>query len=256
MPNILELFSNNSLSDKEEGEIGMKESSREFTNGLNRIFDNVLPPVVRDNSLFMSLLFRLVLGKKYKYYMKFKERVPYLKDEEIDRYYAILADTFIKRQTDCNHACIDYILDQIDKGSVVLDAGGGNGYLAKEISQGCGGTTYLLDVVEKTNCEKIIFTKGSILNIPFADCFFDVVVCTHTLEHIRDHKKALEELRRICKKKLIIVLPKQREYKYTFDLHIHFFPYEYSVREFVGNKAKIMLIGGDWLVIEEMPGMC
>lgn len=232
----------------------MKRNGREFTNVLNFIFDNILPPVVRDNSFFMSACFRLALGKKYKYYMEFKEKVPYLKDEEIDEYYAVLADTFIKRETDCNSACVKCILGKIDKQQVVLDAGGGNGYLAKQINHHCGGTTYLLDVVERKNVTGIIFTKGSILDIPFEDDFFDVVVCTHTLEHIRDHKKALNELRRVCKKKLIIVLPKQREYEYTFDLHIHFFPYEYNVREFLGNKTRITSIGGDWLAIEEMAG--
>lgn len=232
----------------------MKQKSREFTNGINYIFDHILPPFIRDSSFIMSLLFRFVLGKKYKYYMEFKERVPYLEDKDIDKYYAVLADTFIKRETDCNNACIEHILSQTNSQQIVLDAGGGTGYLAGKIHQHCGGTTYLLDVVKRKSTDGVIFTKGSILDIPFKDDFFDTVVCTHTLEHIRDHEKALAEIRRVCKRKLIIILPRQREYKYTFDLHIHFFPYEYNVREFLGNKAKIELVDGDWLAIEEMSG--
>lgn len=230
------------------------KKGREFTSKLNYVFDNILPPAIRDNSLVMSLLFRLALGKKYKYYMEFKEKIPYLNDEEIDKYYNILSDTFIKRETDCNSACIDCILNQIDRQQIVLDAGGGNGYLARMISLHRDCTTYLLDVVERKSSKEILFTRGSILNIPFDDNFFDVVVCTHTLEHIKDYKRALEEIRRVCNKRLIIVLPKQREYKYTFDLHIHFFPYEYNVRQFLGNQAKIISAGGDWLAIEEMSG--
>lgn len=230
----------------------MIKKSREYTNIFNFILDNILPPVVRDNPFFMSLLFRTALGKKYKYYMEFKDRVPYLEEQEIDRYYTILADTFIERETDCNTACIERILAEIGEQQTVLDAGGGNGCLAEKIRGHSGGTTYLLDVADKKTRDGIIFTKGSILDIPYTDNFFDVVVCTHTLEHIKDHRKALEEIRRVCKKKLIVVLPKQREYKYTFDLHIHFFPYLYDVRTFLGNRAKIELVNGDWLAIEEM----
>lgn len=71
------------------------------------------------------------------------------------------------------------------------------------------------------------------------------------LEHIKDLQLALEELRRICKKRLIIVVPRQREYKYTFDLHINFFPYEYTFQKLINNEnAKILEIDHDWVCIE------
>lgn len=229
----------------------MAKLSREVTSKLNWILDNLLPPLIRDNRVFMKILFKIVLGRKYKYYLEFKERCNYLSNEEINQYYAFLEDTFVKRETHCNSSCVDFILKQVKSGERILDVGGGNGYLAKKINKYCGNEVYLLDVVDKKLEKGIIFQKGSILDIPFEDNFFDTVICTHTLEHIRDNKKALEETRRVCKNKLIIVLPKQREYKYTCDLHIHFFPYQYNVRNFVGNKAKIMLLDKDWLILEK-----
>jgi ubiquinone/menaquinone biosynthesis C-methylase UbiE len=64
--------------------------------------------------------------------------------------------------------------------------------------------------------------------LPFDDGEFDTVVCTHVLEHVLDFRAAIAELRRVCKRRLIIVVPAEREYKYTFNPHFNFFPYPYS----------------------------
>lgn len=64
--------------------------------------------------------------------------------------------------------------------------------------------------------------------LPYADKEFDTVVCTHVLEHILDYRLALAELRRIAAKRLIIVVPREREGRYTFNPHFHFFPYKES----------------------------
>lgn len=48
--------------------------------------------------------------------------------------------------------------------------------------------------------------EGTVLNIPFPDKCFDVVTCMDVVEHINyaDLDKAISELRRVCKKFLII----------------------------------------------------
>lgn len=51
---------------------------------------------------------------------------------------------------------------------------------------------------------------------------------THTLEHVRDLVSAIRELRRVAKR-MILIVPRQRPYKYTFDLHLNFFPYPESL---------------------------
>ncbi|UOB18354.1 class I SAM-dependent methyltransferase [Abyssalbus ytuae] len=41
--------------------------------------------------------------------------------------------------------------------------------------------------------------KADICNLPFEDNEFDVILCNHVLEHIKDDKKAMQELYRIMK---------------------------------------------------------
>ncbi|QLE01877.1 class I SAM-dependent methyltransferase [Galbibacter sp. BG1] len=41
--------------------------------------------------------------------------------------------------------------------------------------------------------------KADICNLPFEDNAYDVILCNHVLEHIKDDKKAMEELYRVMK---------------------------------------------------------
>ena len=88
--------------------------------------------------------------------------------------------------------------------------------------------------------------------LPFEDKSFDVVTCSHVLEHVTEFEKCFSELIRVARKKVVIVLPRQREYRYVADLHVRFFPYEYNVRlalpkEF--RNSKIEIVGGDWGIV-------
>ncbi len=105
----------------------------------------------------------------------------------------------------------------------------------------------------KEKYPQVNFVEGFVEKMPFPDNHFDTVICTHTLEHVQDIQGALTELRRICKERLIIVVPKQRPYKYTFDLHLHFFPYEHSLVNVVGSKkgGNCLTLGGDLYYSED-----
>lgn len=86
----------------------------------------------------------------------------------------------------------------------------------------------------------------------FPDRSFETVTCTHVLEHVPDMDAAVSELLRVTKKRLLIVLPRQREYRYTADLHIRFFPYEYNVRAALpvsARNARIFMVGSDWGIL-------
>ena len=85
----------------------------------------------------------------------------------------------------------------------------------------------------------------------------DTVICTHVLEHILDLQKALSELRRIAARRLIIVVPREREGRYTFNPHFHFFPYAESfLRALIHVPARhqCRLIGRDIYYLEERDG--
>lgn len=87
-----------------------------------------------------------------------------------------------------------------------------------------------------------------------AHCFQEEIreTGTHVLEHVPDMDAAVSELLRVTKKRLLIVLPRQREYRYTADLHIRFFPYEYNVRAALpvsARNARIFMVGSDWGIL-------
>lgn len=46
----------------------------------------------------------------------------------------------------------------------------------------------------------IVDVKADILDLPFDDESFDIVICNHVLEHIEDDRKAMSELYRVMKK--------------------------------------------------------
>lgn len=224
---------------------------RSVVNKINYILDNWVPPVLRDNDIVMSILLSLALGRKnYRFYMGFKDKLPFYKEKDINRYYSILSDTFMDRKTDLNYASMLYILDSI-KGKNILDAAAGKGYLAKILKHKGKNVTALDIVLPKQRNKEIKYVRGSLTKLPFENDTFDTVICTHALEHIKYVKEAVEELRRVCKERLIIVIPRQREYRYTFDLHINFYPYLYCVERLLNNEnAVIKLIDNDWVCVE------
>lgn len=229
--------------------------NRDVTNKINVFIDNWVPPVFRDNKFLAAILFRFVIGKKYKYYLEFKDKVPTMTEDEINRYYTILGKTFIQRRTDLNKKCIKKIAQEVI-GRRILDAGAGKGFMAKKLyyadrSREC--TICDIALPNKMQREEgIEYVEATLTKLPFGEDSFDTVICTHALEHIKDYKTALKELRRVCKKKLIIVIPRQREFKYTCDLHINFYPYQYDVERLLQSHAFIELLDNDWMCIEEM----
>ena len=216
---------------------------------LNYLLDNFIPPILRDCKLFMWPVIRYVYGSKTDAIMGFKEKLPFMTEDELSGYYELIKDAPInKRETDLNTACLDYILNNI-VGESILDAACGRGGLLKKLRDkwpnmrlhGCDLVMNQMDVP----C-----TQASLYSIPFNDNSFDTVICTHALEHVRDHKKALNELVRVCGKRLIIVVPKQREYLYTPNLHVHFLPYLYRFKIFIGiEAASYFNLKGDFLCV-------
>jgi ubiquinone/menaquinone biosynthesis C-methylase UbiE len=94
------------------------------------------------------------------------------------------------------------------------------------------------------------YVSGNIECLPFTDKEFDVVTCHHTLEHIINIDKAISELKRIAKKRIIIVIPCQRYYYYTLDEHLHFFPHKELLIQKMGmGKFICKKIFGDWVYI-------
>ncbi|MDR2727860.1 MAG: class I SAM-dependent methyltransferase, partial [Chitinispirillales bacterium] len=223
---------------------------RKITLLVNYFLDNICPPILRDCKYFMYPIMRLAYGRETKLLLEFKEKFPFMSDSELSEYYRRIVDVPIntKRKTDVNKTCLDWIVKSANSiEGTVLDVGCGRGYILSKIMESnpnarCTGVD--LTPPPDTNNEKDIcidIRQADITNLPFTDKSFDMVVCTHTLEHIREPQKALSELIRVAKRRLVIVLPRQREYRYTVDFHVNFYPYMYSFKRFIGVKDAVYL---------------
>jgi len=203
----------------------------------------------------MKIFFLITGGTHWRRFMDFKERAPLLSLDEFKKYYIFVEDRNIKRPTDINKKSIRMIMKLI-QGKTVLDVGCGRGFLAKKIAEElqCNVTGMdMLILPGLENAGNMIFIEGSLEENSFKNKSFDTVICAHTLEHVLNIQDAVHELRRLCKKRLILVVPKQREYKYTFDLHLHFFPYPYSLHLLMNNmEGKCIEIDNDLLYYEDL----
>lgn len=82
------------------------------------------------------------------------------------------------------------------------------------------------------------------------DAGFDTVVCTHTLEHIPQLHESVQELRRVGARRLIIIVPCQRYYRYTIDYHLHFFPSAAPLAHLVAGDVRA--VDGDWFCVTSL----
>ena len=227
--------------------------NRKFTNIFNWTFDNILPSFIRDSKLFYWTCYTAIFGNKAKYFAEFKQKAPFMNEAEFCKYYEFLSDKHIQRETDLNEKSIHLILKEIE-GESALDIACGKGYLVDRIVEQLKIKVIGMDMILPNTInmnELATFKVGNIERIDLESESVDTVICTHTLEHVQNIELAISELRRVAKKKLIVVLPCQREYKYTFDLHLHFFPYEHSIqRVFRNEKATITKVGNDFVYVE------
>jgi len=201
---------------------------REQTNRIRWVIEDLLPAALRDSRLFRFAM-RLAWGRHIERLADFRARAPFLTSAE---YTALYRDHHrVHEGTDNSEACIRRIVAEAE-GPTVCDVGCGSGALLQRLRQARGdlGALTGVDFVihDRLTVAGTRYLAGAIEALPFADRSFDTVVCTHVIEHILDYRRAIAELRRIARRRLIIVVPREREYLYTFNPHFHFFPYVHS----------------------------
>lgn len=202
---------------------------RETTNKIRFVLEDLLPPLLRDSFIFKKLAMA-VWGSHIERLADFRARAADLTNEEYESLY--LSHPRVHDGTDNSEACITRIADEI-VGRSVCDVGCGTAYLLAEINRLNPGLEKLVGVDFAVNdaasLPGVEYFSAKIESLPFPDNSFDTVVCTHVIEHILDYRQAISELRRIAAKRLIIVVPREREYRYTFNPHFNFFPYTHSL---------------------------
>jgi len=231
--------------------------NRETTNRIRFVIEDLLPPILRDSPLFLWLAKR-VWGDHISHLPSFRERAPFLTAEE----YADLYRNHprVHEGTDNSAACIRRINSMI-AGASVCDVGCGTGALLTHIRAAHPELTRLVGVDfvinDAADIEGVEYVAARIEDLPFADGEFDTVVCTHVIEHVLEYQKAIAELRRIARKRLIIVVPRERESRYTFNPHFNFFAYTHSFLRAAHPVPEVHVcedIGRDIFYSEDRPG--
>jgi 2-polyprenyl-3-methyl-5-hydroxy-6-metoxy-1,4-benzoquinol methylase len=222
---------------------------RRVTAVVRRVLDDFLPPVVREWRPLNRWMARRFHGPAFD--LDFKEHAFAMSPRELAEAYARLDSGNARyRDTDTTPGQIDAIVAAA-RGRV-LEVGCGNGAVAERLVA-AGRDVTAVDVTlgsvreahTRTGCTVAL---AALPELPFADRAFDTVVCAHTLEHIPDLWQAAHELRRVARR-VIVVVPRQRYYRYTVDYHLHFFPSAGPLEHLLGGEA--VVVDGDWVVVSD-----
>jgi ubiquinone/menaquinone biosynthesis C-methylase UbiE len=155
------------------------------------------------------------------------------------------------------------LLQEIEKlqPQSILDVGAGEGFTLQNlkdnnIGEKLEGIEYVDEAIaiSKKLHPALSIKKGDIYNLPYHDNAFDVVVCTEVLEHLDDPGKALDEIKRVTKKYLILSVPNepyftiQRFFRGKNVLHLGDHPEHIqhwsknSFQNFIVEKLRIKII--------------
>lgn len=237
---------------------------RETSNILRTILEDWIPPVLRD-TWFFRWLFGLAFGQKAIISMaELRRRAPYLSDADFERFYQNDA-VRVHEGTDNSEAVLAALAEHCLAGRV-LDVGCGTGATLRFLRAHAGneashytGVDYAVpeaggEVVSDGTSGGIAYQQGDVLKLGFDDDAFDTVICSHVLEHVLDIRAAIAELRRVTARRLIIVVPREREYIHNFNPHLHFFPYLHAFLRVMiplPQHHHCRLIGRDIFYVED-----
>jgi ubiquinone/menaquinone biosynthesis C-methylase UbiE len=104
--------------------------------------------------------------------------------------------------------------------STILDIGCGEGFLLEHLPShigyvGIDNSTEAIQLAQdhkiprSQDPKNIKFQKESVYELPFHDNEFDLVTCLEVLEHLDNYEKALQEIKRVAKKYVILSVPNE-----------------------------------------------
>ena len=202
--------------------------NRETSNKIRFVVEEILPPLLRDTPAYRWLADKAVGGYVSRA-AAFRERAVHLTDAEYADHYRNAPP--LHDDGDNSEECMRLVASDV-VGDSLCDVGCGTGALLRYVAgrmpvppARMAGCDFIISAPSDPRFE---YHETRIEALPFDDKAFDTVICTHVIEHILDHRVAIAELRRIARRRLIIVVPREREGRYTFNPHFHFFPYTHS----------------------------
>jgi len=184
--------------------------------------------------------------------MEFKKYAYSMTEQEFAKAYEEMDSIGTERPTDMNKESINYSLREIkNTKKSLLDVGCGRGYWLNILAEKRPKLELTgIDILEHVPLDDAKYVQGSAEKLPFPDNSFDIVFSAHTIEHVRDPQAMVSELKRVAREQVIIITPKQRPYKYTFDMHLNFFWFEFELPRLLGlEKYKLQNLNGDWVYV-------
>lgn len=130
-------------------------------------------------------------------------------DDYAQRFSGDIGEWFLKVQEEASMRMLaDY------PNAKVLDVGGGHGQIAHSLVQGGYQVTVLGSdepcrkrLQSFLDGDRCSFSVGNILDLPFGDQSFDVVISYRLLPHVNQWKRFLAELSRVAKRAVIVDYP-------------------------------------------------
>ncbi len=117
---------------------------------------------------------------------------------------------------------ISEMLEQLDTGSVCLDAASGIGNNIQQlqntfkevyaIDRSASAIEFSKNRHDSPNQKNLYFSVGTLETLPYPDNLFDCVVCTEALEHVKDPTQVIKELRRVLKPSGYMILSFQNHF--------------------------------------------
>lgn len=117
----------------------------------------------------------------------------------------------------------EYIFREVErkKPQKVLDAGCGRGFYLQALShfsfvKEIHGVDIVDDYLEKARSisrdKRVTVKKTSLYSLPYPDNYFDLIICSEVLEHLKDDRKALYEMNRVLRRggTLIVTVPNKK----------------------------------------------
>lgn len=155
---------------------------------------------------------------------------------------------------------VSQVFARMDKGGDVLDVGSGAGQFVNCLAM--SGEFRSITTIDPTRFNKymelsddIVRFDISIADMKFDDDSFDVVVCMEVLEHLPEDifRRAIAELRRVCRGQLIITVP-YREPLPLSKTHVRRFEDMDFARLFPHATFSLLLRPRmPWMAVEERP---
>jgi SAM-dependent methyltransferase len=151
----------------------------------------------------------------------FKHRAFRMSPREFAAAYEATGGRHADRASDTTPAQVDWILANLGPPPLdLLEIGSGKGALTARLR--AAGHDVLTVDIHPSQADRL-YLQGTVDSIPLPDKSVDVIILAHVIEHAPSLTKAFLELERVARRRVLIVTPKQRFFRWTFDYHLHFF---------------------------------